>query len=412
MKTQSGLPKNLTWHQALAALFLLALLTRVITALVVNLLFDSIILDDQTYTDMAQQKAAGETARWDAFTHQLYHQTSTLLVPLTLLYRIFGPVEIAGQLFVAVFGASTAVLVAALSARVIGRISAFGVGAFVALLPSQVLFSSVTLKDPLVWAVLVALALVLSNTRESRGWGFTLQLVYMAALLFALFFLRRHTLVIASAALVLSAWFDRTEQRTRRGLMISAVAIATPAFLGLGPLGLAAVPEPGSAATYRAAQTTGGSAGYSEKDAQKVHDTPPPATSSEGLIRDIRMFPRGLVIVLLEPAPWSSGDSARLWLAKLENLIWYPVLMLGLYGLYLGRKRLDVLAFPILVAGGATVVYALYEGNIGTAFRHRGEIVWAVAVLAGVAWHTMFERRRDSAAESSRHEGAAELTSA
>jgi hypothetical protein len=45
-------------------------------------------------------------------------------------------------------------------------------------------------------------------------------------------------------------------------------------------------------------------------------------------------------------------------------------------------------------------MYALTEGNLGTAYRHRGEFVWVVALLAAlglsrvVAWS---DRRREQA---------------
>jgi hypothetical protein len=51
--------------------------------------------------------------------------------------------------------------------------------------------------------------------------------------------------------------------------------------------------------------------------------------------------------------------------------------------------------FPILVGGGILVMYALTEGNIGTAYRHRGEFVWVVAILGSSGLDRLVARRRD-----------------
>jgi hypothetical protein len=57
-------------------------------------------------------------------------------------------------------------------------------------------------------------------------------------------------------------------------------------------------------------------------------------------------------------------------MARLESLIWYPILLLAGLGLVAMRKNLSTLIFPLLVGAGLLVVYALTEGNIGTAHRH------------------------------------------
>jgi hypothetical protein len=41
------------------------------------------------------------------------------------------------------------------------------------------------------------------------------------------------------------------------------------------------------------------------------------------------------------------------------------------------------------------VVYALTEGNLGTAFRHRAEAIWAVALFAAVALEKVVGRPRE-----------------
>ena len=107
-------------------------------------------------------------------------------------------------------------------------------------------------------------------------------------------------------------------------------------------------------------------------------------TSPRDLGREVRYLPTGLMVMLARPYPWTPVHNTRLRLAQAETVLWYPLLLLALAGLPAARRRLDALAFPI-VAGFATLLfYALAEGNFGTAFRHRGELVWTVALLAAL----------------------------
>ena len=68
-----------------------------------------------------------------------------------------------------------------------------------------------------------------------------------------------------------------------------------------------------------------------------------------------------------------------------EHLLWYPLLLLALIGVVTRRKSLTPeIVFTVLVTGGLATMWALVEGNFGTAYRHRGQLVWGVAVLAGI----------------------------
>jgi hypothetical protein len=74
-------------------------------------------------------------------------------------------------------------------------------------------------------------------------------------------------------------------------------------------------------------------------------------------------------------------------------LLWYPLLLLAALGLVGVRRHARVLAFPLVLGGGIATMWALVEGNFGTAYRHRGEFVWAVVVLAA-AGVTVLRRPR------------------
>lgn len=116
---------------------------------------------------------------------------------------------------------------------------------------------------------------------------------------------------------------------------------------------------------------------------------------------DLKHLPRGISVMLLEPLPIPFTGSTSLRLARIESLIWYPLLVFAALGLWRARRCLAALAFPILAGGGILIMYALTEGNIGTAHRHRGEFVWVVAVLTAVGIaHTAKQRRANASSDA------------
>lgn len=100
--------------------------------------------------------------------------------------------------------------------------------------------------------------------------------------------------------------------------------------------------------------------------------------------------------MLLEPFPLPFTGSAPLRLARMESLLWYPLVLLAAVGLWIARRHLRVLLFPIVVGGGILFMYALSEGNVGTAHRHRGEFVWVVVLLAALGARHLTSRRTPS----------------
>jgi hypothetical protein len=386
-------------HPALAVL-LLALVCRVVAAVVLNTAFHgSVFEDDSTYSLLAEQRANGATAQWDAYTRTLYDTTWTFSGPLALLYKVFGPSVLLGQLLAAAFGAATAGLVTRTAQEVVPTRWAVAAGAVVALLPSQVLFSSLVLKDAAVWAVLAGLALTSAVLGRSTGRRAVALIAGLTLLLFLLGHLRVHTLVAASWAAALAACFGVAELRRRRAGAVAVVALVLPWLFALGPAGLGLVLDAqGTLEARRQANavgastavvpTPGPSSGAGSKPAAR------PRAAAENAAANLRYLPRGLEVMLLEPLRPSSNRRVQLALA--ENLLWWPLLLLGVVGLWAARGRMRVLAFPILVAGAIAVLYGLSEGNLGTAFRHRGEIVWAVALLACVGAAQVAARRRAS----------------
>lgn len=501
-----------TLRHPVLTVFAVALLVRCLLAVLIYVRFGGALFgDDLTYPQLAREKASGASANWDDYTRFLYDSTRTMTLPLTGLYLIFGPVLLVGQLFVAIFGALTAALTARLALAGWGPRAALFAGLAVALLPSQILWSGLTLKDALVWAVLSGLALVVALAARTTSRRYWFAVASAAGLLFALAFLRQHTLVVAAWAFGIASWAGLRRGRMLRGAVAVVLAVSVPWLTGIGPAGLGLVSDPGSLEGRRAnnaansstafvpdvngqspeeiaaaleqsrrlAEQQGGAAAATEEavralaEANRVRsrtaemqrrldalltagqagaavdqaevtrlqaliaaasaeaaaaqataearrlaaqamadrlaeqerlaaaeresrrqgldqsfgEEAPRVGGGGGLVGNARQLPRGVSVMLLAPYPWQSSGNARVDLARAEMLLWYPMLALAFIGGFSVRRRLSVLAFPVLAGGAIVLLYALTEGNFGTAFRHRGEFVWVVALLAaaGVA---------------------------
>lgn len=439
-------------------IFLVALAVRVLVIATIGLFPDSYVfaVDNTTYSGMATAVVTGAAEKWDEGTRGLYNATFTFMGPVSLIYYLTDSSEVAAELFVAVLGAGAAALVTRLGMEFLPRGYAIAAGLFVALLPSQVLWSSLLLKDAAVWFVAAAIGTAIAIAGRKTGPQMIPWLLMAAIFLLGLAYLRAHTTVVAAWALGLAGFAGIATQRLMRGALMLVVAVAVPWVAGLGPAGYSFAAGAGSLEYRRAANALGAQSAFVEalspeelsgepaaevaqiqaevtEIEQKIahikgtaeqvppdnpdHDAakkrlarlkqqrrallaerdravrlhkraevagPAAPSEDEGLNPNLAHLPKGLSVMLFEPVPWSGGTSPTFQLARGEALLWYPLLGLAVVGLWHSRRHLRSLAFPLLAGGGILLVYALAEGNIGTAFRHRGELVWVVALLAAL----------------------------
>ena len=92
-----------------------------------------------------------------------------------------------------------------------------------------------------------------------------------------------------------------------------------------------------------------------------------------------RELPYRLGTFLLRPFPLIDSGSNSLQLASVENPIWYFLLLTSIYLLITRQQNrryryiiLWLYSYSLIIAAAAS----LYEGNLGTAFRHKSSILW------------------------------------
>jgi hypothetical protein len=98
----------------------------------------------------------------------------------------------------------------------------------------------------------------------------------------------------------------------------------------------------------------------------------------------IQYIPIGASFLLFAPFPWDIATPLQA-AAMPETLLWYPLFLLSIVGLRISiRNRLTTALVPVSVLLVVVASYALVEGNFGTAYRHRAQIMPLFFVFSGV----------------------------
>jgi len=115
-------------------------------------------------------------------------------------------------------------------------------------------------------------------------------------------------------------------------------------------------------------------------------------STAEGALTAI---PVGMVYLLFAPFPWQLG-SLRQSITLPEMLIWwasFPLLCLGIWFTLKHRLRQ---ALPILIfTAMLTLAYSVFQGNVGTAYRQRSQLLVFYFIFVSVGYVLVKERQED-----------------
>ncbi|MFQ5536421.1 MAG: hypothetical protein ACE5GJ_03110 [Gemmatimonadota bacterium] len=89
----------------------------------------------------------------------------------------------------------------------------------------------------------------------------------------------------------------------------------------------------------------------------------------------ILYLPLGLAYFLLAPFPWAISSALQA-ITFPEIILWYLLVPFGLRGAWLALRH-DARAYtvPLAILVVVTFAYALVESNVGTAYRHRAQVL-------------------------------------
>ncbi|HWS54483.1 MAG TPA: glycosyltransferase family 39 protein [Pyrinomonadaceae bacterium] len=294
------------------------------------------------------------------------------------IYYALGRGMLAVQLFNSVVGAATAPVIFLCAWRIFRNMRVAKLAAFcVAFYPSLVLWSSQALKDgPIVFL----LALSMLATLELGERFSAKYLAVLALSLVTVITLRFYVFYMVVAAVGGAFLVGMRPQQGAQGLARQVIVIAA---LGLSM-------------TYFGVLRTAGTQleTFANLEAVQRSRADLAGRATSGFAQDvdvsttggaISFIPVGFVYLLFAPFPWQVAN-LRQSITIPEMIVWwasFPLLVLGIWFTLKFRLRqaLPILLFTAML----TLAYSVFQGNIGTAYRQRSQLLvfYFIFVAAG-----------------------------
>ena len=373
--------------------FTLAVVARIIVATIIFVAGKEEFFggDANTYDIFGQSLLASwhgdmyHTARYTGFSNSGATAWGMLYV-VAGVYEVVGENRFAIQLINASVGAAAAVAIY-YSAQIlfnntrVSRVAAL----LVAFFPSLILWSSQALKDGLIILALALAILATLRLMEKITPGYV---IVLALCLFALLSLRFYIFYMMSAAVIGSFIMGMktisAQSFIQRFLAIAAIGLAFTWFGVLRSAGtqLQRYSDLKVIQMSRVDQANAGSGFGKDVD----------VSTTEGALTAI---PIGLVYLLFAPFPWDMA-TLRQSMALPEMLVWwasFPLLVLGVW--YALRHRLRQVAPIVIFTTMLTIAYSVFQGNVGTAYRQRSQLLIFYFIFVAVGGVLLKERSED-----------------
>jgi Dolichyl-phosphate-mannose-protein mannosyltransferase len=379
-------------------LFLVGLLVRIVLAAVINMghMEEFFGGDANTYDIFGQSLLQGMYG--DDYHMQKYQSFVAsgagawgMLYLVAGIYDVVGRNLLAVQLVNASIGAATGIVVYYTAIALFNNVRVARLaGLLVTFFPSLILWSSQALKDGLIILALSISILATLRLMEKITFGWVLVLIVS---LLTLLSLRFYIFYMMTAA-VGGSFFLGMKTLSAQGFLqrFVVVTVVGLAFTWFGVLNYAGTQFDRFANLQqiqmsRQDQAEAGSGFGKDVD----------ITTTEGAIT---VIPLGTVYLLLAPFPWQFS-TLRQSITLPEMIVWwlaFPLLILGMW--YSIKHRLRQVSPIVIFTTMLTLVYSVFQGNVGTAYRQRSQLLVFYFIFVAVGAIIMKERaenRREQA---------------
>ncbi|HXT63877.1 MAG TPA: glycosyltransferase family 39 protein [Pyrinomonadaceae bacterium] len=321
----------------------------------------------------------------DHFTGTGFASAWGMLYIVGVIYGVIGRNMLAIQFFNSVLGAATAPVIFLCAEEVFKNHRVAKVaGLAVAFYPSLVLWSSQGLKDgPIVFFLaLCILATLKLGQKFSASYLLTLtfSLIGVVSFRFYVFYM----LIAAIGGSFLIGMRTLTAQSIARQFVVVLVMGLSLTYLGVLRSANAQLEQYGNLEQLnrsRQDQATSGGSGF----AQDVD-----VSTTSGALMTI---PTGLVYLLFAPFPWQLG-SLRQSLTLPEMVIWWAAFPLLILGVWFSLKyRLRQMSPILIFTSMLTLAYSVFQGNVGTAYRQRAQLLVFYFIFVAVGSVLVKEKR-------------------
>jgi hypothetical protein len=303
------------------------------------------------------------------------------------VYAIVGRNMLAVQFFNSVVGAATAPIIFLCARQIFQNLRVAKLAAFcVAFYPSLVLWSSQGLKDGPIVFLLAVVMLATLKLGERLSWKYLATLVLS---MFAVLSLRFYVFYMVTAA-VGGAFLIGMRPLTAQSLW-RQLAIILAMGLALTYLGVlrTATSQFEAFGDLKAVQR---SRADLAQQAQSGFGQDVDVSTAAGALSAI---PIGITYLLFAPFPWQVAN-LRQSITLPEMIAWwgaFPLLIIGVWFTikYRLRQALPIMIFTTML----TLAYSIFQGNIGTAYRQRSQILVFYFIFVAVGAVLLKERQED-----------------
>jgi len=309
-----------------------------------------------------------------------------MLYIVAVVYRIVGQNMLATQFVNCVLGAMSAPIAYLIAFEIFpNRKVARVCGLMTAFFPSLVLWSCQGLKDgPIIFLLTLSMLATLR-----LGDRFSLKFLVMLALsLFCLLTLRFYIfyiIVIAVAAAFILGRRRLTAQSFARQMIVIILVGLSLAYFGVSRYATQQFETYASTDQLRRMRQD------ASQSAQSGFAQDVDVSTTSGALSTI---PLGLTYLLLAPFPWQV-TSLRQAITLPEMLVWWasiPLLVLGTW--FTIKHRLREVAPIVIFTSLLTLTYSVLQGNVGTAYRQRAQLLVFYFVFIAVGLVLIKERRQ------------------
>jgi hypothetical protein len=302
------------------------------------------------------------------------------------IYSVVGRNTLATQFVNSILGAITAPIIFLCAQHIYQNLRVARIAAlFVAFFPSLVLWSAQGLKDgPIVFLLSLSMLATLKLGERFNVKYFIILVGSLFGILSLRFYIFYILLAAIAGAFVIGLRNFTASSFLRQFVVMIAITLAL-AYLGV--------------TRYASTQ-------IENFDLQRVQqsrsDLAQSAASGFGKDTDVSTtsgaltaIPVGMVYLLFAPFPWQLA-SLRQSITMPEMLVWwasFPALVLGLWFTikYYLRQASPILLFSAML----TVAYSVFQGNVGTAYRQRSQLLVFYFIFAAVGFVLLKEKRED-----------------
>lgn len=373
--------------------FVAALLFRLAIAVIIYVLEmqeyfggDALTYDDIGYTLLQHWRGEISVNFYQEHAAPRLHTNWGMNYLTAVIYLITGRNMLAVQFFNSVIGAATAPLIYRCAHHLFGNLRVARLSLlFIAFWPSMALWSAQGLKDgPIMFLLAVAFLMTLKLGERLR----VSYCLLLAGALLCLLTLRFYIFYIVVASIVGSYVLGLSASGPRNGLRqfasITVMALAL-AFTGVTRTASSQMDNYGNLEALQRSRAD--QARYDSGYGKDVD-----VSTTTGVLG---IIPVGTAYLLFAPFPWQLAN-LRQAITLPEMLAWwgcFPVLIIGLlYAVrFKLRQTLPILLFTIML----TLAYAIFQSNVGTAYRQRSQLMEFYFIFISVGFVLLRETREN-----------------